>query len=59
MGDDDTERNDDAVGGENEPDDSKWPEAVDALSGDQEDEETRRKDSKQTHQTSNPNCLIK
>ncbi len=58
MGDDDTERNDDAVGGENEPDDSKWPEAVDALSGDQEDEETRRKDSKQTHQTSNPNCLI-
>ncbi len=59
MWDDDAERNEDSVGGENEPDDSKWPEAVHALNGDDDDQDTGWEDSKQTDQPSNPNCLMK
>jgi hypothetical protein len=57
IGEDDAERNEDSVGGENEPDDSKWPEAVHALNGDDDDEDAGWEDSKQTDQPSNPDGL--
>ena len=59
IGYDETERNEDSVGRENKSDNSKRPQTVDRLKGYEDDEDCRRKDSKQTDISSNPNCLCK